>query len=147
MTDQMNHNQQGNESKEWYVEGKGHPGRDMISSFAWAAILIWAGCVFLANNLGYLNGLRVNTGFVTGVQFIDFGIWPLVFTGAGVILIIEAIIRLAIPSYRHSVTGSFILGAVFLGIGLGQVFSWNLVWPFLLIAVGLIFLTRGFDRR
>lgn len=145
MTEQMDNKEQNTDRPIGVIEKRRHG--DAISSFGWAAILIWAGIVFLANNMGYLAGLRVNTGLVTGIQFVDFGIWPLVFIGAGVILLIETLIRLVLPSYRHSIGFSLILSAVFLGIGLGQVFSWNLVWPFVLIAIGLAFLARGFDRN
>ena len=35
---------------------KPHNQRDFLSDVAWALILIWAGLVFLANNLGWLVG-------------------------------------------------------------------------------------------
>ena len=33
--------------------------RDDIGTFAWAFVLLWAGVVFLAENLGYLERLNI----------------------------------------------------------------------------------------
>jgi hypothetical protein len=119
--------------------------RDPLGTLIWAFILIWAGLVWLANNFGFLERIRFRT---TDLPF-DFPfateVWTIFFLGAGVILLIEVIIRLIVPEYRRSVMGTFILAIVFFGMGLG---SWNLIWPLILIVVGATILLRGvFSRK
>ena len=124
---------------------------DRLSSITWAFILMWAGLVFLADNLGWfpLVGLQVAPGwsFETFTNWDSFGVWNLIALGAGGILVLETIARLLIPQFRRNVGGSLIVAAVFLGVGLGGWFSWSYLWPVILIAVGLNILIKGLFRR
>ena len=52
-----------------------------------------------------------------------------------------------VPALRQHVSGNLVLAAILIGAGLGNIYGWNLVWPFVLIAIGLGFLLRGFTRR
>lgn len=108
--------------------------RDPVSAIIWAVILIWAGVVFLADNLGFLSNLSDRINLET---------WSVIFLGAGVIVFIEVLIRLAMPEYRRPVTGSIFFALFLIGIGLSDIFGWQLVWPLILIALGLSFLLRG----
>lgn len=111
--------------------------RDPLSSITWAFILIWAGLVFLASNLGWLDQIQFQQLEIEGFTFSGFSTWSLIFLGAGVIVFLEALIRTFVPAYRSSTGGNFFLAAIFLGIGLGGIFGWDIVWPFILIAMGL----------
>ncbi len=118
--------------------------RDPLGTLIWAFILIWAGVVWLASNFGFLARFRNS---FSGLPFhFPFAreVWPLFFLGAGVILLIEVIIRLTVPNYRRPVLGTFILAVVFFGIGLG---NWALIWPIVLIIIGATILLRGMFRR
>lgn len=108
--------------------------RDPVSAIIWAVILIWAGIVLLVDNLGLLTSLTF--GF-------NLEPWSVIFFGAGIIVLIEVLIRLAMPEYRRSVTGSIFFALFLIGIGLGDILGWQLVWPLILIALGLSFLLRG----
>jgi hypothetical protein len=121
--------------------------RDPLRSVTWAAVLIWAGLVLLGENLGLLVNLR---RLVTGPSRIFFAraeAWMLIFTGAGVLVLLEAIVRLVVPAYRRPVAGSIILGAVLLGIGLGDIVGWATIWPLILIGGGLILLLQSLIGR
>ncbi len=120
--------------------------RDPLGSIVWAAILIWAGLVFLADNLGMLRGLQ-NIAFPGTGVILQSGAWSLVLLGAGLILVIEIFIRLTVPTYRAPVGGTIILAAILISLGLGNLISWNLFWPLILIALGVIFVLRSFTRR
>jgi hypothetical protein len=111
--------------------------RDQLSSLAWALILIWAGLVFLAANLGMLDRIQAQEIEFGGFNIMGLSTWSVIFVGAGAIVFLEAIIRTFVPAYRGSTGGNFFLAAIFLGIGLGGIFGWQLVWPFILIAMGL----------
>jgi hypothetical protein len=45
------------------------------------------------------------------------------------------------------VAGTFILAIILLAIGLGNLVSWGLVWPAVLIIIGVSIVVRGFFWR
>ena len=126
--------------------------RDRLGSIVWALILIWAGFVLLAGNLGILDAFNAffeRLGFELAelpvqLPFIQLSSWSLIFLGAGVLLLAEVVVRLLFPTYRRPVLGTAIMAIVFLGIGLG---SWGMIWPLVLIVVGLALLLGGLFRR
>ena len=69
------------------------------------------------------------------------------FAGAGVILLVEVVVRLLVPAYRQPVIGGLILGFVFLAIGLGDLGIWDAIWPLAIILLGVALLLRGFGWR
>jgi len=113
-------------------------GRDPVSSVIWAGILVWAGLVLLAGNLGLLEAIAFD-----GIIFED---WALIFLGAGVILLLGVLFRLAVPSYRRPVTGNLIFAFILIAIGLGDIVDVGLLWPLIIIAIGVIVLLRGLLR-
>lgn len=103
--------------------------RDPINTTLWALILIWAGLVLIAINLDIFRA--------------GWDAWPIIFLGAGVIVLLGVVVRLLVPAYRRPVMGSIILGFILLGIGLGQLLQWEIVGALVLIAIGLsILLSR-----
>jgi hypothetical protein len=122
--------------------------RDPLTSITWAAIFIWAGLVFLASNLGILNQILVN---VTGLPQLGgfeniIRAWPLVLAGAGVIILLEVLVRILVPAYHKPVLGRIILALFLIGIGLGDLINWGIIWAVLLIVLGIFILTRGARR-
>lgn len=119
--------------------------RDPLAAVIWASILIWAGVVFLADNLNLLANLAHQPG-VLGRFFADLEAWSLILFGAGVILLVEAAIRTFVAEYRRPVVGTIILGVILMGVGLGESFGWNVIWPVVLIAIGVFILLQGLIR-
>ena len=115
------------EEKSWDEKWR----RDPLNAASWALILIWAGLVLLADNLGLFAGVD---------WFDTFG---LILTGAGLIVLLEIALRLLIPAYRRPVGGSIIWAAILLGLGIGNLFGASIAWPLILIAVGVALLLRG----
>ncbi len=105
-------------------QADGQLGGDPLNWFTGALILIWAGFVLLFKNMGE----------VLGVEPENASAWIL--TGAGVLLWLEAILRLAIPKYRRWVGERVIMGMIFVIVGLGEVVEISL-WPVLLVAIGI----------
>jgi hypothetical protein len=122
-------------------KGRGEKSRnDPLSAVIWALILIWAGLVFLAQNLGWLT------------QFELANTWGLIFIGAGLIVFLEVIIRLIMPEYRRPVIGTFIFGMILIGVGVGITFGatpqiWGVIFALAVIAAGVSVLLRGLGRR
>jgi len=106
--------------------------RDPLTAVGWALLLIWAGLVLIADNLD-LFGTRWDA-------------WPVIFIGAGVIVLLGVLIRLLVPAYRRPVTGSIIFGFILLGIGLGELTRWDVVGALVLIAIGVSILLSRFIR-
>ncbi len=119
------------EEKSWEEKWRSDP----VNAAAWAAMLIWAGLVLLAGNAGLLDRLE------------PLSTWNLIFAGAGVIVLLEAVVRLLMPVYRRPVVGTVIFGLILLAIGLGELVSWNAIWPLILIILGVSLLVRGLMRR
>lgn len=109
--------------------------RDPVSAVGWAVFLVWIGLVFLASNLEWI------------LIAPPLELWHLIVGGAGVILLGEVVFRLLMPTYRRPVIGTLIAGLVLLAVGIGGVWDWDLVWPAILIILGVTLLVRGVFRR
>jgi hypothetical protein len=124
--------------------------RDPLGTTVWALVLIWLGVVLLASNMGWLDPVssflrRLSIGFNPPFEIPFFGLsaWSIFFLGWGLIVLGEIVIRLLMPAYRRPVLGSFIWALVLFGIGIG---NWNLIWPLVIIAIGVVVLVRAFRR-
>ena len=109
--------------------------RDRVNAVSWAAILIWGALVLLAETSDFKNHFSWWEG------------WAVFFAGAGAILLLTALYRLIVPEHRRAVTGNVILGLVFLGIGLGDLVSWDYIWVVVLVVVAVMILLRAFAPR
>jgi hypothetical protein len=128
--------------------------RDPLGSVIAAIILMWAGVVLLAQNMGYASTL---TGILDSIGFPE---WDLPFDwtfslvgwrtlqafllGTGVIVVIEVIIRLIVARFRRNVVGSFIGAIVCFAIAFG---NWEVIWPLVIIAIGLSILVGALTGR
>lgn len=109
--------------------------RDPVDAAMWALLLVWAGFVLLADNLGVFDSIE------------QIEVWSLGFLGAGLIVLATVLFRLLVPAYRRPLGGSLILAAVLFGIGLGDIIGWVVVGPLVLIAIGVGILLTGLLRR
>jgi hypothetical protein len=117
--------------------------RDPLSSIVWAVILVWAGLVLLVGNLGIIEQFSR----LPGLGFLaSLSAWGIILVGAGFIILLEVLVRLLVPAYRRPVGGSLVFALILIGLGLGNLFSWNILWPLILIAIGLVVILRGFLR-
>ncbi len=93
--------------------------------------------------------LLVNMGILGSENILGYRVeaWSIGFLGAGVIVLIEVVIRLLVPTYRRNVGGTFIFAVVLLAVGLGEIVSWSVVGPLILIALGVSVLLGGLFRR
>ena len=123
-----------------------HIRSDRLKSLSWALILIWAGTVFLADNIGMLDRLSLPFGG-WDMGFVTPSAWTLIFLGAGLIVLLEAVLRMMLPSYAQPNGGRLILAAVLIGVGLSNMFRSELIWPLVIIGVGVSILFGSLMRR
>ncbi len=123
-----------------------HAGSDRLSGISWALVLIWAGMVFLADNTGLLDRLMLpDNGWDIG--FVHPSAWTLVFLGAGLIVLLEAFLRAVLPSYASPSGGQLIFAAILIGIGMSNLFRSDLIWPLVIIGVGVAILLGAIMKR
>jgi hypothetical protein len=121
---------------------------DPLGTLVFAAVLIWAGIVLLLENLGTLDQWTANIIASTGWTFLaDHEPWQYIVLGAGLLVVVEIIIRLLVPAYRRSVVGSVIWAIILIGLGLGGWFNWSILWPIIIIVIGLSIIFRGVFRK
>jgi hypothetical protein len=132
-----------NEKEEKNEKGEGESWdekwrRDPVEAAIWAIVLIWAGVAWLLSNTGFWDSLLGD----------GQDVWPIVFLGAGVIILFGVLVRLVVPAYRRPITGSLIFGVILLGIGLGGITDgWVIIGPLILIAIGIGGFAAFFLRR
>jgi hypothetical protein len=98
---------------------------DPLSPLIWGSIIIWIGLVLTGVTLATLPWLHWENA------------WSLILVGAGFILLVEVLIRVAMPTYRRPVRGRLTLAFILLIIGVGGFIGWELTWPLILVAIGL----------
>jgi hypothetical protein len=112
--------------------------RGGLGSLFWAAMLIFAGVVFLADNAGLLP------------TFNNADAWDWIMLGAGGLLLVDALLRGMVPDYGEPSWFWAVAGVVLLLIGAGSVFaiSFDLSnwWPLILIVIGVSTLMRSLQR-
>jgi len=98
--------------------------RNPLAVLSWAFLLIWLGVMLLLMNADVIKE--------------DDKGWAVFAWGGGVIVLVEAITRLLVPQWRRPVMGSFIWGAIWLGVGFGLWYgSWEIIGPIVIIAIGV----------
>lgn len=133
------------EKREEKQDEKEKSQSDRVSAVIWALIFIWGGLVLLANNMGLFDRLRLQPmSWPWEMPFAAGGPWRIFFLGVGLLLVIEAIVRLLLPEYRRPILGAIIGAIVFLSLGLGNI---AVLWPLILIAIGVVIVIGALTRR
>ncbi len=106
---------------------------DRADAVGWAAIFLWGALVVVAEYTSFRDDFDWWNG------------WGVFFVGAGVIVLLEALARLAMPRYRSKLGWTLFWGTAFLAIGLGEVA--DPVWYALpLAAIAVVILGGAFAR-
>lgn len=102
---------------------------DVLGAFVGASILILLGILLLLAQTA------------TWITWTNLG-WYFLF-GLGCILIVYAVLRAAVTTYRATAAGPLIGGVILCLIGLAGIISIENWWPIILIAVGIAIVVGG----
>jgi len=102
--------------------------RKRMESFWWGAVIIWAGLIFIADNLEILPQIR------------DEGAWSWVFLGAGAFGLAGALIRASSADLPRPTGWDYFWSALFLIIGATGFFGGGIAFPIVLVVIGLAIL-------
>jgi len=101
--------------------------RNPLGFVSFALIIIWLGVTLLLQNLDVFSET-------------DKG-WAVFVWGGGAIILVEALVRLAVPRFRRPLVGAFVWGAIWLGVGFGLWYhEWEIIGPAVIIAIGVAIL-------
>lgn len=112
-----------------YMEEKWH--KDPLGGIVFGAIVILAGVLIFADRQYYLDG----------------GWFWWLLAGVGVIFLIEAIVRYAMPEYRRPVGGKLAAAVILLAIGASNIYGLEDWWPLLLIVAGVVIIFYGLQAK
>jgi len=99
--------------------------RDPLSGLFWGLILVMVGVIYFSRNAGLLP---------------EATWWAYIVLGLGIVFLLEAVVRWAMPEHRYGAWGRVIPGVILLLVGLWFIYgaaigTW---WPIILIAIGAI---------
>lgn len=104
---------------------------DRVDAVGWALLFLWGALVIVGDATSFRDGLDW------------WEPWGVFFVGAGVIVLVEAVVRLFMTDYRSKFGWTLFWGAVFLSLGLGGLA--HSAWHALpLVAIAVITLKSAF---
>jgi hypothetical protein len=109
--------------------------RHTLETFYWAVVLIWAGLVFMADNLALLP------------QIGDADAWSWLFFGAGLYGTLGNLYRLAAANWSSPTDWDYIWSGFWLVLGISGVTTADIFWPLALVLVGVVALAKALLRR
>lgn len=127
-------NQREEQEKRDEKEEKDVSHQDALSRMMFALFLIAAGLVLLVQTQ--------NPAILEPFE----GLWNLFFLGIGAFSLLEALLRLLLPTYRRPVGGKIVTGIIFLALGLGGIIGIEFSGAIILIVLGVAILIGGLLR-
>jgi hypothetical protein len=109
--------------------------RKRLEGFWWAAVLIWAGLVFVADYFGFLPEIG------------GANAWSWIFLGAGVLGLIGAIVRVVSVDLPKPTGWDYFWSALFLVIGASGFFGEGIAFPLVILIVGVAILANVLFRH
>lgn len=109
--------------------------RSRIDTVYWGGVLLWAGLVFGAENLGYLP------------QIGEANAWSWAFAGAGIFGLLGSLYRAYSPNLPNPNTWDYLWSGGLTILGLAGFTSLDIGFPLVLLLVGVILLGSAVLRR
>ncbi|MDY6907465.1 MAG: hypothetical protein SV910_04420 [Chloroflexota bacterium] len=72
--------------------------------------------------------------------------WTFFLMGIGVVFIVEALVRYAMPAHRRPMFGRLLMGLILLAVGAAFLFGLQTWWPAIVVAVGVAIVVFGLTR-
>lgn len=64
--------------------------------------------------------------------------WGWAVAGVGCVLLLEVVVRFAKAEYKRPSLGRVVWGIIFIAIGMGFVYGFENLWPYVLFAIGIV---------
>jgi hypothetical protein len=112
-----------------HMEGKWH--KDPLGGIIFGSIVILAGVLLFIDHQYYLEG----------------GWFWWLLAGIGVIFLIEAMIRYAMPEFRRPIGGKLVAAVILLALGASNIYGLEDWWPLLIIFAGVVIIFYGLQAR
>ena len=109
--------------------------RKRLEGFWWAAVLIWAGVILVADYFGILPEIG------------EANAWSWIFLGAGLFGLIGALIRVAYVDLPKPTGWDYFWSVLFLIIGATGFFGGGVAFPIVIVVIGLAILANAIFRR
>jgi hypothetical protein len=109
--------------------------RKRLEGFWWAAVLIWAGLVFVADYFGFLPEIG------------GANAWSWIFFGAGTLGLIGALVRVVSADMPKPTGWDYFWSALFLIIGATGFFGGGVAFPIVILVVGVAILANVLFRH
>lgn len=110
---------------------------DPINRVMVAGLLVMAGVILLANQLGLLPAYRSASP------------WAWIVLGAGVVFVLSELVRGLSGEFGGPHFWTLFTGVACLGFGASAIFGveWQVIWPAALILMGIVLLVRNVTSR
>ena len=105
--------------------------RDPFAAIFFGLMAILAGAFFFLARQGY-------------IEWDDW--WAYFLLGLGVVFIVEALARQAVPAHRRPILGRLIAGLVLICIGGSTIYGLSDWWPLIIVVVGILLVGYGVLR-
>ncbi len=105
--------------------------RSRMEAIYWAGALIWVGLVFGAEELGLFP--KIGTASA----------WSWVFLGVGLYGTVLNVYGTISPKINVTTTGDYLWSGFWLMLGLSGFFTTSILWPIVLVALGVGILVKG----
>jgi uncharacterized membrane protein YfcA len=108
-----------------------------IETMFWGGLMLWAGLVFIAANLGLFSMINLSN------------VWKWILIGAGALALASNLFRSVSSEYPNPSAWDWIFTAGFLIGGLSgfTAINFDYVWPIILIIIGGVMLVRVVMNR
>lgn len=126
-----------------FIDAAATAGIDSLSTVTLALLLIGAGVLFLVAKLK--DGVVSDTALSSlDINYSNIVSWLIL--GAGLVLLLEVVLRIVMPRFRSYIGGRLALSVLFIAVGVAGLTSVSFALPVFLIGLGIVVIVSRLVR-